>query len=323
LRTILNTNMLLEATFRETLLILTATPIYLIVIVLEVLFSNLHDKKLYTGKGAFTNALLMFLNMGLDVVLRGICLMVLDYFYGFRFMEIESQLAYWLVLLIAQDFLYYLLHVVDHYCRVFWAVHVTHHSSQEFNFTVGFRSSVFQPVYRFVYFIPLAFAGFESLDIMFMYSATQIYGILVHTQTVGKLGFLEYIMVTPSHHRVHHGSNARYLDKNMGMLFIIWDRMFGTFEEEKEPVKYGLTSNIDSNNPVTVVFHEWENLVADVKKNITFRDKLKYIFYRPGWSHDGSKKTSIELKEDFEVAEVSVDYPSNFSRLSSVPSKTA
>lgn len=305
------------------MLIAAAAPIYLVVILFEVIFSRWHGKEVYSKKGALTNAYLMILNMGLDILLRGVCLLVLDFFYRHHVVEIVPVAAYWIVLLFAQDFLYYLLHVVDHYCRLFWAVHVTHHSSEEFNFTVGFRSSVFQPVYRFVYFIPLALAGFHSLDIMFMYSATQIYGILVHTQTVGKLGFLEYFMVTPSHHRVHHGSNVKYLDKNMGMLFIIWDRMFGTFEEEKEPVKFGLTSNIDSYSPSTVVFHEWKNMASDLKKNISFTEKLKYIFYRPGWSHDGSRYTSTELRQMHENIFSENSYPENFSRLSSLPSKTA
>ena len=196
--------------------------------------------------------------------------------------------------------MYYWLHRVDHYCRLFWAVHVTHHNSEEFNLTVGFRSSVFQPLYRFMYFIPIALMGFRGIDILFAYSATQIFGILVHTQTVNKLGFLEYIIVTPSHHRVHHGSNVRYLDKNMGMFLIIWDKLFGTFqaEETSDPVKYGLTTNIKTYNPITMVFHEWKNIVKDLRKNVPLKAKLMYVFGPPGWSHDGSTKTSRQLRTE-------------------------
>jgi sterol desaturase/sphingolipid hydroxylase (fatty acid hydroxylase superfamily) len=204
------------------------------------------------------------------------------------------------VLAIAEDFMFYWLHRIDHFCRFFWAVHVTHHSSEEFNLTVGFRSSVFQPLYRFIYFIPISLMGFKGIDIMFMYAATQIYGILVHTQLINKLGMLEYIFVTPSHHRVHHGSNVRYLDKNMGMFLIIWDKLFGTFqaEEETDPVKYGLTTNIKTYNPITMVFHEWKNIVSDLKKKTTFKNKLMYVFGPPGWSHDGSTKTSTQLRAE-------------------------
>jgi len=218
--------------------------------------------------------------MGLDILLRGVCLLTLDYFYGWRFSEIFHPVLYWAVLLIAQDLLFYLLHLTDHYCRLFWAVHVTHHSSEEFNLTVGFRSSVFQPVYRFLYFIPLALLGFRGIDIMFVYSVTQIYGILIHTQTVGKLGWLEHILVTPSHHRVHHGSNPKYLDKNMGMLLIVWDKLFGTFQKEldDEPVRYALTAKLEKKDPVNVVFHEWKSIAEDLKKPVSLMNKIKYVF---------------------------------------------
>lgn len=239
--------------------------------------------------------------MGLDILIRGVCLLILNYFFQFAFIDYgEHTILYWVILVIAEDFMYYWLHRIDHYCRFFWAVHVTHHSSEEFNFTVGFRSSVFQPLYRFVYFIPLALLGFRAIDIMFVYSATQIFGILAHTQTINKLGFLEYIIITPSHHRVHHGSNVRYLDKNMGMLLVFWDKLFGTFqaEEESDPVKYGLTENIATHHPIKMVFHEWKNIFADLKKKSSFKDKIMYVFGPPGWSHDGSKKTSSQLRAE-------------------------
>src|ERR1700736_3017169 len=137
--------------------------------------------------------------------MRGVCELILDHLFRFHFLQIGTTWIYWTVLLVTQDLLFYVLHYVDHYCRFFWALHVTHHSSQEFNLTVGFRSSVFQPLYRFIYFIPLSLFGFKGLDVMFVYSATQIFGILAHTKTIHKLGILEYILVTPSHHRVHHG----------------------------------------------------------------------------------------------------------------------
>src|ERR1043165_8736818 len=221
--------------FRESLLVLISVPIYTVVIGAELFFSYFKERGLYSTKGILSNIYLTGLNMGLDILIRGLCLLVLNYFYQFHVADLSfSPLVYWGLLFIAEDFMYYWLHRVDHYCRFFWAVHVTHHSSEEFNLTVGFRSSVFQPLYRFIYFIPLSFLGFRGIDIMFIYSATQIFGILSHTQTIGKLGFLEYILVTPSHHRVHHASNTIYLDKNMGMVLIIWDKLFGTFQKEKE-----------------------------------------------------------------------------------------
>lgn len=287
--------------FRELILIYTTTPIYAIVIGLEIYYSHKHHRGLYSTRGTLSNVYLTALNMGLDFLMRTACLFVLNYFFQFRLVDTYTNpIVYWALLFICEDFMYYWLHRIDHYCRFFWAVHVTHHNSEEYNLTVGFRSSVFQPLYRFIYFIPLSFLGFKGIDIMFIYSATQIFGILVHTQTVGKLGFLEYFMVTPSHHRVHHASNARYLDKNMGMVLIIWDKLFGTFqkEEDKDPVKYGLTSNINSFNPGKMVFHEWANIFNDLKKKSSLKDKFMYVFGPPGWSHDGSRKTSAQLRAE-------------------------
>ncbi|MFO0356774.1 MAG: sterol desaturase family protein [Sphingobacteriaceae bacterium] len=287
--------------FRELVLILTTTPIYAIVIGLEMWYSHKHHRHLYSTKGTLSNVYLTVLNMGLDVIMRTACLFILNYFYQYRFVDQYTNVfVYWTLLFFAEDLMYYWLHRIDHYSRFFWAVHVTHHSSEEYNLTVGFRSSVFQPLYRFIYFIPLSFLGFKGMDIMFIYSATQIFGILVHTQTVGKLGFLEYFMVTPSHHRVHHASNVRYLDKNMGMVLIIWDKLFGTFqeEEEKDPVKYGLTTNIKTYHPGKMVFHEWINIFKDLKKKCSIKDKLLYLFGPPGWSHDGSTKTSSQLRAE-------------------------
>ena len=296
--------------FKEVLLFKLSIPIYTIVIGIEILYSYWHHKKYYSTKGLLANIYLTSLNISLDLLVRGICLGVLWFFYQFQFCNIDKAthpMLYWAVLLISQDFLFYWLHRVDHYCRLFWAVHVTHHSSEEFNLTVGFRSSVFQPLYRFMYFIPLSLVGFNPLDVMFMYAATQIYGILIHTKTVGKLGIIEWVMSTPSHHRVHHASNTIYLDKNMGMVFIIWDRLFGTFakEEMQEKVVYGLTQNINTYNPLTMVFHEWKAIRDDLKKDTTFKDKLYYVFGPPGWSHDGSKQTARQMrdalnKRDFE-----------------------
>lgn len=287
--------------FREALLIKLSIPIYAIVIGIEILYSYWHEKKHYSTKGLLSNLYLTTLNFSLDILVRGICLGVLWYFYQFKFIEISNltnPLLYWTILLFAEDFMFYWMHRIDHFCRFFWAVHVTHHSSEEFNLTVGFRSSVFQSLYRFVYFIPLSLVGFDPLDVMFMYAATQIYGILIHTKTVGKLGFLEWFLSTPSHHRVHHGSNIKYLDKNMGMIFIIWDRVFGTFEKEEEVVVFGLTENLKTYNPITMVFHEWGAIFTDIKKQITFKEKFMYVFGPPGWSHDGSRKTSKQLQDE-------------------------
>ncbi|MBX3256890.1 MAG: sterol desaturase family protein [Chitinophagaceae bacterium] len=287
---------------REQLLILFSTPLYIIIILGEVLLSNYQHKKLYSWKDTGRNLYLMLLNGGIDLMFRGVYIVILGYFYHHRLFSITHVVAYWIILLLLEDFLYYWLHRFDHEIRFFWAVHVTHHSSEHMNFTVGFRSSVFQPLYRFVYFIPLALLGFKPLDIVFIYSATQIWGIFVHTELIHKMGWLEYILVTPSHHRVHHASNPTYLDKNMGMFLIIWDKIFGTFqpelpEEQYQPLKYGLTKPLEKDTPVNLVFHEWKAIAEDInRKDIGWKEKLNYVFGPPGWSHDGSRLTSEEMR---------------------------
>jgi sterol desaturase/sphingolipid hydroxylase (fatty acid hydroxylase superfamily) len=164
---------------------------------------------------------------------------------------------------------------------------------------------VFQPLYRFIYFIPLSVFGFEVVDIAVMYSITQIYGILVHTSYFPKLHkmpykLLEYVFVTPSQHRVHHASNTEYLDKNMGMCLSIWDRMFGTFQEEIDdlPIRYGLTYPLENRGAANIVFHAWIDLWNDLNKPSSFTTKIKLLFMPPGWSPDGSTKTSKELRKE-------------------------
>jgi sterol desaturase/sphingolipid hydroxylase (fatty acid hydroxylase superfamily) len=288
---------------KEQILLLVSTPLYVIIIGVELLLSNYRHGRWYSWKDTAANLYLLLLNSAIDLLFRGFYILILDYFYRHQIFSFSHAVVYWFMLVILEDFLYYWLHRFDHEIRLFWAVHVTHHSSEHMNFTVGFRSSVFQPLYRFVYFIPLALMGFHALDIVFVYSATQIWGIFVHTESIRKMGWLEYILVTPSHHRVHHASNAKYLDKNMGMFLIIWDKLFGTFqpelpEENYQPVKYGLTKPLEKETPATIVFHEWQNIFKDLsRKDITWREKWNYVFGPPGWSHDGSSMTSTELRE--------------------------
>ncbi len=288
---------------RETWFLLMSVPLYVLLIGGEIILSNWKGYKYYTLKDTLQNVYLTLTNGALDLLLRTLFYVsVLAWCYEQHFFVVANVYLYWILLFLLEDIAFYFEHRIDHYCRLFWAVHVTHHSSEEFNLTTGFRSSVFQPVYRFVYFIPIALMGFHPLDIVFMYSITQTYGILVHTKYINKMpGWFEAVFVSPSHHRVHHASNVRYLDKNMGMCLIIWDKIFGTFQEElqTDPVRYGLVHQPDKNNhPGKVIFHEWQNLSRDLRKKTSFANRLRYIFMPPGWSHDGSSKTATELRKE-------------------------
>lgn len=283
----------------EKLIIFISTPIYVFLILGEIILSNWHNRKLYSVGDTIQNLYLMLSNMGIDVLMRGITLFVLLFFFDYRLVSWDTNSwYYWMLLFLAEDFIFYWIHRIDHVVRFFWAIHVTHHSSERFNLTTGFRSSVFQPVYRFIWFIPLVFLGFKPFDIFIMYSITQTYGILVHTKAVKKLGILEYFLVTPSHHRVHHASNVEYLDKNMGMILIIWDKLFGTFQAEIDglPIQYGLYEKQVTQNPVNVIFHEWVSIFRDVKQAKGLKNKWGYLTKPPGWSPDGSTMTSRELR---------------------------
>ena len=207
---------------REQVLLLSQIPLYAIVIGAELILSNVRKQKFYTVKETIQSAYLSFLCFLIDAGFRLIALWAYNWCFQHAFFGFEHKgWMYWISLILLQDFMFYWLHRNDHFIRFFWATHVTHHSAEHYNISVGFRSSVFEPLYRFVYFLPIAFLGYAPLDILFIFSATQIWGTLVHTKAIGKLGILEYIFVTPSHHRVHHVSNAKYLDRNMGMFLII------------------------------------------------------------------------------------------------------
>jgi sterol desaturase/sphingolipid hydroxylase (fatty acid hydroxylase superfamily) len=273
----------------------------LVLTLVEMWLSYREDRRYYEKRDMLTNLYLTSLAFVINLMVKAATFFILDYAWHYRLFEITNAWIYWIVLIIIQDFLYWVLHYVGHYSRVFWAMHVTHHSSEHFNLTTGFRSTVFEPLYRVFFYLPLAFMGFNAIDILYAYLITQLYGNLVHTQYNIRLPkWYGYIFVTPSQHRVHHASNIPYLDKNMGMVFIIWDRLFGTFREENlpEPIKYGLTHQPENMGPANVLFHEWKALLHDVKHAPNLKIKLKYFLNPPGWSHDGSTQTARELQRE-------------------------
>ncbi|HIE45775.1 MAG TPA: sterol desaturase family protein [Flavobacteriaceae bacterium] len=284
-----------------------STPFFAAIILIEIAVSFYLKRKNYDLKDTATNVYFALLNIGLDMIMKVFSFMVLGFFFTHSFVTWENQdWIYWVVVFVLQDFLYYIHHYVDHISRFFWAVHVTHHNSTYYNLTTGFRSPVFQPMYRYVFFIPMALLGMSPIHIMFAYALNQIYGVLCHTNFIKHdLGLWGKIFVTPSHHRVHHAANVKYLDKNMGMVLIIWDKIFGTFQAEEttekyEKIHFGLTKDLEDKGPVNVIFHEWIAIFKEFRSNshLSLKTRLKYVFFRPGWSHDGSSKTSKQLQEE-------------------------
>ena len=287
----------------EQLLVLITTPLYVLIIGAEIILSNIHHTESYNRRDTIQNFCLSIFSGAVDVVMRGVSLAMLSFFFSLHLLTLSHSFLYWLALLLLVDMMHYWLHRLSHTCRLFWAVHVNHHSSSRFNFTVGFRAGVLEPLYRFAFFIPVVLLGFQPADLLLAYSITEIWAILTHTEKIRKLGWLEYVFVTPSHHRVHHASNVKYLDRNMGSMFIFWDKLFGTFQEELpteeyEAIRYGLTTPLEKETIPAIIFHEWDAMWKDVQRpGITWKEKLRYVFGPPGWSHDGSRKTSGELRQ--------------------------
>lgn len=287
----------------DQLILLLNAPLTLALMVIEIIYSTRYDKQYYTLKDTMANLLLGGCYILIDVLTKGAGILMLSFFftYGFHLAPSPHQaFLYWFSLLILEDFVYWFMHLMDHRVRFLWAGHIHHHSSKEFNFSVGLRSAVFEPIEKFFFFIPLAAIGYQPIDIVFIYLLSQGWGTFVHTRTIKKLGVLEYIFTTPSHHRVHHARNVKYLDKNYGMFLIIWDKMFGTFEPEdpNEPVDYGTLGNIDYKNYLDIIFHEYQQILKDLKLRIPFQQKIRYIFGPPGYSHDGSRKTTRQLQNE-------------------------
>ena len=186
----------------------------------------------------------------------------------------------WVVTFILIDLVFYIYHRMSHRVRFLWAIHMSHHSSEEMNFAVSFRQAWLGPVSKIPFFMTLPLMGLDPTIIAIAGVVSTLWGIVGHTQIINKLGPIEWIFNTPSHHRVHHGSNEQYIDKNYGNLFIIWDRFFGTFEPEKEKVKYGLVNNVDTFNPIKITIMGWTSIFRDIKNSQTFRQAL-YLFFGP------------------------------------------
>ena len=187
--------------------------------------------------------------------------------------------------IVAWDFIYYWNHRFMHESRYLWAIHVVHHSSEHYNLSTALRQPVADVLGAFVPIGALALAGFSPDLIETARGVNLLYQYWIHTETIPKLGPIEEVFNTASHHRVHHGSNKQYLDRNHGSIFIIWDRLFGTFEREDEPVRYGLTKNIDTYNPLRIATHEHADILRDVANSDTWTDRLSFVFRGPGWAY--------------------------------------
>lgn len=261
-----------------------AIPGFVLLIALEWWFSRSRAAPLYDIKDT---AACLAMGMGNLVVNAATGAVVLGLYmlcYHYRILDLAPfALSTWVLLFFAEDVCYYWFHRVHHESRIGWAGHVNHHSSTRYNLAVALRQSWTTRFTGVVFWIPLALLGFHPLMILTQQAISLIYQFWIHTQTIGRLGPLEWVLNTPSHHRVHHGSNPQYIDRNYGGILIIWDRLFGTFEPEREPVIYGLTNNINTYNPFRIAFHEWTSMLKDAASASSLKQRLFVLFRHPKW----------------------------------------
>jgi alkylglycerol monooxygenase len=264
--------------------IILSIPIYFLLIGIELVIQWISKKELYRLSDAITN-----ISCGITQQLTGIFLKVLGvgayvlvYEY-FAIFEVPSTWYTFILLFIGADFFYYWAHRMSHEINLFWGGHVVHHQSEDYNFSVALRQGSFQVLWTFFFYFPLAIIGFNPVDFVFVSALVTVYQFWIHTETINKMGWFELVFNTPSHHRVHHGRNPKYIDKNHAGVFIIWDKMFGTFQKEEEKPTYGITKPTNSWNPLWVNFEHYYQMLNQIKQINGIGNKIKFLMYKPGW----------------------------------------
>ena len=263
-----------------------AVPIIIALILGEAIYSNIKGLNFYKTNDTLGSYGLLAGNVVGSLLTKGSFLLFNIYLYQFRLFTINDLMHVFFVVLLtfaAIDFIYYWFHRCSHRIKFLWAMHMNHHSSEEMNFVVSLRQAWFAPFAKVIFFMPLPLIGFDPLITVVVGIASTFWGVIGHTQWINKLGPLEYIFVTPSHHRVHHGSNDQYIDKNFGNLLIIWDKFFGTFEPEDEKVIYGIKENVKTFNPFKITFMLWIKMYEESKSAVGFKEKFLSFFGTLEW----------------------------------------
>jgi sterol desaturase/sphingolipid hydroxylase (fatty acid hydroxylase superfamily) len=273
-------------------LILYAIPAFVLLLAVELWsFRLAADEELvgYEARDTRTSLSMGAGNVAINAVWKLVVVVVYAGLYELTPLRMPAD-EWWTyaLLFFADDFAYYWFHRIHHEVRVFWASHVVHHSSQHYNLSTALRQT-WTPMTSLPFWAALALLGFQPWMILTQQAISLIYQFWIHTERIGRLPApVELVFNTPSHHRVHHGSNEVYLDRNYGGILIVWDRLFGTFQGETERVRYGLTQNIRTFKPHRVAFHEFAAIARDVRAASSWRERLGYMFRGPGWSPDGS-----------------------------------
>ncbi|HEY0193795.1 MAG TPA: sterol desaturase family protein [Kofleriaceae bacterium] len=281
-------------------LVLYAIPLFIVSMIVEGLWARKHPSRWqgYERRDTTASIAMGLISLFVGAAAKLLALPFFAWLYAHRLLDdVGGAWWWWLVLLFAEDLCYYGFHRTHHEVRGLWATHVNHHSSQHFNLSTALRQPLLTAFTGPIFWAPLPLLGFPVWMVLTAQAWSLIYQFFLHTEVVGKLGPLEWLMNTPSHHRVHHGKNVAYLDKNHGGIFIVWDRLFGTFAPELEPVAYGLTKDIHTFHLGRITFHEVGDMARDLARAPTLRSKLGYVLGPPGWSHDHSTLTSTQLQD--------------------------
>jgi sterol desaturase/sphingolipid hydroxylase (fatty acid hydroxylase superfamily) len=285
-------------------LIYYAIPFFVVTVIYEGLVIYKKDKKNYNLKDTLASLSMGIGNVMINLISQLLVVLVFTFIYeNFKLAEIPFTWWSWLLILFADDLCYYWSHRIGHESRFFWASHIVHHSSQKYNLSTALRQTWTGGFFTFIFYLALPFLGFHPLMIFTQMSVSLLYQYWIHTELIDKMPrWFEAVFNTPSHHRVHHGSNPIYLDRNYAGIFIIWDRLFKTFQPElkTEKVNYGLTSNIKTYNPFKIAFLEWIGIFKDFyTSKTTLINRLKYFLKPPGWKHDGTGILSNDLRKEW------------------------
>jgi alkylglycerol monooxygenase len=232
------------------------------------------------------------LNLFISASFYSVFLWIYTYYAIF---SIPNTWWVWILLILFTDLVWYWYHRLGHQINFLWAAHIVHHQSEEFNFTVAARITVFQSLARNIFWCVIPLIGFHPNMVITILIVHGAYSFFTHTQLIGKLGWLEHILITPSLHGVHHASDEKYLDKNFGDVFTFWDKLFGTFQKEEEAPKYGLTHPVNSYSFLWQHFHYYLEIIEACKRSDSFMDKLRVVFGNPGVL-DQNIRPSLELK---------------------------
>lgn len=263
-------------------IIMYAAPVMFALVLLEYLLAHYQNRKIYDGKDFLAASAIGIINVIINSAIKLGLFAVILVFYNMVPWYIPHTWWSYILCFIAIDFCRYWAHKISHEQLFWWATHVTHHSSLQYNFSVSFRLSWVQSI-KIVFFIPVALMGFDPVVFFICNQIAVLYQFWIHTEMINKLHpVIEYIFVTPSHHRVHHGTNPQYIDKNYGSSLIIWDRIFGTFEPEGERPIYGIIQPVNSYNPVYLVFHVYIDIYHALRKTRSLKEAWNLLFGSPG-----------------------------------------